>query len=55
MSMPYWGSKSELLEVIGLARWAKFTLLWRSFQWIRPWKYDKMRAGKLRGRAVLMP
>ncbi|GGH61230.1 propanol-preferring alcohol dehydrogenase [Filimonas zeae] len=56
MSMPYWGSKAELEEVIGLARQGKIHVEIEQFPMDQILEvYDRMRAGKLKGRAVLVP
>lgn len=56
MSMPYWGSRSELMEVIGLARQGKIHIEVEQFPMTQALDvYEKMRKGQLKGRAVLVP
>lgn len=56
MCMPYWGSKTELEEVVGLARQGKIHVEIEKFPMDEILEvYDKMREGKLKGRAVLIP
>lgn len=56
MSMPYWGSKTELMEVVGLARQGKIHVEIEKFPMEQILDvYDRMRQGKLKGRAVLVP
>lgn len=56
MSMPYWGARAELVEVIGLARQGKIHVTVEQFSLDQALEvYDKMRKGALKGRAVLVP
>ena len=56
MCMPYWGSKAELEEVVGLARQGKIHVEIEKFPMDQILEvYDRMREGKLKGRAVLIP
>ncbi|MBJ2126380.1 NAD(P)-dependent alcohol dehydrogenase [Flavobacterium sp. IB48] len=56
MTNPYWGSRTELMEVIGLARQEKIHIEIEKFDLEQANEvYDKMRQGKIKGRAVLIP
>ncbi|VTR41097.1 NAD(P)-dependent alcohol dehydrogenase [Sphingobacterium thalpophilum] len=56
MTNPYWGSRTELMEVVGLARQKKIHIEVERFQLDEANEvYDKLRQGKIRGRAVLVP
>ncbi len=56
MSIPYWGARTELMEVIGLARQGKIHVTVEQFPLDQALEvYDKMRKGALKGRAVLVP
>lgn len=56
MTNPYWGSRTELMEVVGLARQEKIKIEIEQFSLDQANEvYDKMREGKLKGRAVLVP
>ncbi|MBP6563818.1 MAG: NAD(P)-dependent alcohol dehydrogenase [Neisseriaceae bacterium] len=56
LKTPFWGSRSELIEVIGLARQGKINIDIETY----PMEdillvYEKMEKGQLTGRAVLIP
>lgn len=56
VTMPYWGSQAELVEVVALARQGKIQIEIEKFPMDRVLEvYDKMRNGQLKGRAVLIP
>ncbi|WP_419870217.1 NAD(P)-dependent alcohol dehydrogenase [Chryseobacterium sp. CT-SW4] len=56
MTNPYWGSRVELMEVVGLARQKKIHIEIERYKLDEaPEVYDKLRAGKIKGRAVLIP
>jgi propanol-preferring alcohol dehydrogenase len=56
MTNPYWGSRTELMEVVGLARQEKIHIEIEKFNLDQANEvYDKMRQGKIKGRAVLIP
>lgn len=56
VTMPYWGSQAELVEVVALARQGKIHIEIEKFPLDRVLEvYDKMRNGQLKGRAVLIP
>lgn len=53
---PYWGSRSELFEVIELARSGMVHVETETFSLAdAPKAYEKLHAGTLRGRAVIVP
>ncbi|MBG6181806.1 NAD(P)-dependent alcohol dehydrogenase [Arthrobacter sp. CAN_A1] len=53
---PYWGSRSELMEVVELARAGKIHVEVEEFPLSNaPDAYQRLRAGTLRGRAVIVP
>ncbi|MHA7293462.1 zinc-binding dehydrogenase [Arthrobacter sp. HLT1-21] len=53
---PYWGSRSELMEVVELARAGKIHVEVEEFPLSdAPAAYQRLRAGTLRGRAVIVP
>ncbi len=56
VSIPYWGSRVELMEVIAMARDGRIhaeTIEFPLEQAVAV--YDKLKAGQIRGRAVLIP
>lgn len=54
--IPFWGTKAELAEVIALARSGRITAHVERFSLANAHvAYDKLRAGQLRGRAVVLP
>jgi propanol-preferring alcohol dehydrogenase len=56
VSIPYWGSRPELIEVLALARQGRIKPEIEEFSLDEgPLAYERMREGKLRGRAVLVP
>jgi propanol-preferring alcohol dehydrogenase len=56
VSIPYWGSRPELIEVLALAGEGRIKPEIEEFSLEEgPLAYERMRAGKLRGRAVLVP
>lgn len=56
VAMPYWGSAIELMEVLELARQGKISTHLEHFGLEEaPLAYEKMREGKLVGRAVIVP
>lgn len=56
VSIPYWGSEVELIEVIALARQGKINIEVETYPLDQALEvYDKMRKGQLKGRAVLIP
>lgn len=56
MTNTYWGSRTELMEVVGLARQEKIHIEIEKFDLEKANEvYDKMRQGKIKGRAVLIP
>ena len=53
---PYWGSRSELFEVLELARSGLIHVETETFSLADAAKaYERMHAGTLRGRAVIVP
>jgi len=56
VTVPYWGSYGELVEVVELARAGKIHAHTKSFPLERAADaYERLRAGTLRGRAVITP
>ena len=56
MTNPYWGSRVELMEVVGLARQKKVHIEIEKYTLDQANEvYDRMRNGKIKGRAVLVP
>lgn len=56
VSIPYWGSRVELMEVIAMARDGRIHAETTEFPLEQAVEiYEKLKAGKIRGRAVLMP
>lgn len=56
MTNPYWGSRTELMEVVGLARQKKIHIEIEKYSLDQANEvYDKMRHGQIKGRAVLVP
>jgi propanol-preferring alcohol dehydrogenase len=56
MSIPYWGSRVELMEVIAMARDGRIhaeTIEFPLEQAVEV--YDRLKAGQIAGRAVLIP
>ena len=56
MSIPYWGSRVELMEVIAMARDGRIHAETTEFPLEQAVEvYDKLKAGQITGRAVLIP
>ena len=56
MSIPYWGSRVELMEVIAMARDGRIRAETTAFPLTRAVEvYEKLKAGQITGRAVLIP
>ncbi|WP_374012632.1 NAD(P)-dependent alcohol dehydrogenase [Pseudoxanthomonas koreensis] len=56
VSVPYWGSRTELLEVIALARAGRIRSEVETFPLEQAQDvYQRLREGRIRGRAVLVP
>lgn len=56
VSNPYWGSRTELMEVVGLARQKKIHIEIEKHPLTEAnLVYDRLRQGKIKGRAVLVP
>lgn len=56
VSIPYWGSRTELMEVISLAEAGKIKADVERFSLEKaPEVYQRLRDGKIKGRAVLQP
>ena len=56
MSIPYWGSRAELMEVIAMARNGRIHAETTEFPLNQAVDvYDKLKAGQITGRAVLVP
>lgn len=56
ISTPYWGARTELLEVIALARQGKIKIDIEQYPMDQAVEvYDKLAHGKIKGRAVLVP
>jgi propanol-preferring alcohol dehydrogenase len=56
MSIPYWGSRVELMEVIAMARDGRIHVETTEFPLTRAARvYEELKAGKIAGRAVLVP
>jgi propanol-preferring alcohol dehydrogenase len=56
MSIPYWGSRVELMEVIGMARDGRIHAETTEFPLTQAVDvYAKLKAGQITGRAVLIP
>ena len=54
--IPFWGTRAELAEVIALARAGRISAHIEKFPLSNaPVAYEKMQAGKLQGRAVVLP
>jgi propanol-preferring alcohol dehydrogenase len=54
--IPYWGSRSELIEVLDLARAGKIHVQTESFSLDEgPTAYEHLAANSIRGRAVIVP
>lgn len=56
MSIPYWGSRVELMEVIAMARDGRIHAETTEFPLVQAVEvYKKLKAGQIKGRAVLIP
>ena len=56
MSLPYWGSRVELMEVIAMARDGRIHAETAEFSLGQAVEvYRKLKAGQILGRAVLVP
>lgn len=56
MGIPYWGSRVELMEVIAMARDGRIHAETTEFPLDQAVEvYDKLKAGQIKGRAVLIP
>lgn len=56
LTNPYWGSRTELMEVVGLARQKKIHIEIEKYSLDQALEvYDKLRKGQIKGRAVLIP
>ncbi|ATE54608.1 NAD(P)-dependent alcohol dehydrogenase [Actinosynnema pretiosum] len=56
VSTPYWGSRGELIEVLDLARSGALTVHTETFGIDEaPLAYERLHAGQVRGRAVVLP
>jgi propanol-preferring alcohol dehydrogenase len=56
VTVPFWGTRTELAEVIALARAGRITAHVERFSLgDAAAAYERLRAGKVRGRAVIMP
>jgi propanol-preferring alcohol dehydrogenase len=56
VTVPFWGTKAELAEVIALARAGRIGAHIERFSLAEaPLAYDKLRAGQIQGRAVIVP
>lgn len=56
LSIPYWGSRVELMEVIAMARNERIHAETTEFSLEQAVEvYDKLKSGQIRGRAVLIP
>lgn len=56
VSIPYWGSRTELMEVVAMAQAGRLRIDVETFPLDRAVEvYQRLREGKVRGRAVLIP
>ncbi|MFF4273680.1 NAD(P)-dependent alcohol dehydrogenase [Streptomyces sp. NPDC001536] len=56
VSAPYWGSRGELIEVLALARAGAVSVHTETFSLDEaPLAYERLHAGKINGRAVILP
>ncbi|MFJ2236195.1 NAD(P)-dependent alcohol dehydrogenase [Streptomyces sp. NPDC087859] len=56
VSAPYWGSRGELIEVLALARAGAVSVHTETFSLDEaPLAYERLHAGKIDGRAVIVP
>ncbi|MFI6565949.1 NAD(P)-dependent alcohol dehydrogenase [Streptomyces sp. NPDC050534] len=56
VTAPYWGSRSELIEVLGLGRSGAVSVHTETYVLDEaPLAYERLHAGKINGRAVILP
>ncbi|WP_405725302.1 NAD(P)-dependent alcohol dehydrogenase [Streptomyces sp. NBC_00028] len=56
VTAPYWGSRGELIEVLGLARAGAVSVHTETYSLDEaPLAYERLHAGKVNGRAVILP
>ncbi|MFI6660621.1 zinc-binding dehydrogenase [Streptomyces sp. NPDC050523] len=56
VTAPYWGSRSEVIEVLGLARSGAVSVHTETYGLDEaPLAYERLHAGKINGRAVILP
>ncbi|PWI12982.1 alcohol dehydrogenase [Streptomyces sp. Act143] len=56
VTAPYWGSRGELIEVLGLARAGALSVHTETYSLDEaPLAYERLHAGKINGRAVILP
>ncbi|WP_229847120.1 zinc-binding dehydrogenase, partial [Kitasatospora griseola] len=56
VSSPYWGSRSELIEVLDLARAGAIDVHVETYGIDEaPLAYERLHAGRIDGRAVILP
>ncbi|WP_406173308.1 NAD(P)-dependent alcohol dehydrogenase [Streptomyces canus] len=56
VAAPYWGSRSELIEVLNLARSGAVSVHTETYSLDEaPLAYERLRTGKVNGRAVILP
>lgn len=56
VTAPYWGSRGELIEVLGLARAGAVSVHTETYSLDEaPLAYERLHAGKINGRAVILP
>ncbi len=56
VTAPYWGSRGELIEVLGLARSGAVSVHTETYSLDEaPLAYERLPAGKINGRAVILP
>ncbi|MFD6751184.1 NAD(P)-dependent alcohol dehydrogenase, partial [Streptomyces anthocyanicus] len=56
VTAPYWGSRGELIEVIDLARAGAVSVHTETYALDEaPLAYERLHAGKINGRAVILP
>ncbi|MGW2240759.1 NAD(P)-dependent alcohol dehydrogenase [Streptomyces sp. NPDC001759] len=56
VAAPYWGSRSELIEVLDLARSGAVSVHTETYSLDEaPLAYERLHAGKINGRAVILP
>lgn len=55
VTAPYWGSRGELIEVLGLARSGAVSVHTETYSLDEAMAYERLHAGKINGRAVILP